>query len=304
VAIRIYRSRATTPTARNLSNRLSEYTEANVKLLKINNSSWTGKEKDLVINWGSSKPYTTNAVLLNKPEAVKNSIYKLRTFDLLEEQGLYIPSVVTTEDKDALVSFLVKETHLEGTKVFLLRSTETGHSGEGIHVLDNLEDLFNEWKTSTDQNHLIMHNPVDLTAFYKYLVDHYTPFADTKFVSAYFKGRDEYRIHVMLGKVIFMQRKGLRTDDDRPEEPNFIVRNHDNGFIFQNNDITVPELVQEAAIRAIEALGMDFGAVDIKYNPNNNHYCILEINSAPGLTGTTLEVYTEAFNNIYKVIQE
>ena len=300
--IRIYRSKTTTPTARTLANCLKDTACSNTKLLKTNNSVWKGKEKDLVINWGCSKPYTTEAVILNKPEAIKNSIYKLRTFKLLEEQGLNTPSVVTTSNKEEVVKFLVEET-LKGVKVFLLRSTETGHSGKGIYVLDNVDSLLIDWLNSEGNNQTDSDDYSKFTAFFTYLVAYYHPFDEAKFITSYFKGVDEYRVHVMLGQVIFLQRKALRTDENRPENPSFIVRNHDNGFIFQHNNIEVPELVQNASVKAVKALGLDFGAVDIKYNQNDNTYCILEINSAPGLTGTTLEVYTEAFTNIYKAIQ-
>ena len=45
---------------------------------------------------------------------------------------------------------------------------------------------------------------------------------------------------------------------------------------------------------AIKALGLDFGAVDIIYNEAEDQHYVLEVNTAPGLEGTTLQKYTEA----------
>jgi len=49
------------------------------------------------------------------------------------------------------------------------------------------------------------------------------------------------------------------------------------------------------ALAAVSALGLDFGAVDIIYNEHENQYYVLEVNTAPGLEGTTVEKYAEAF---------
>ena len=43
----------------------------------------------------------------------------------------------------------------------------------------------------------------------------------------------------------------------------------------------------------MRALGLDFGAVDIVIN-RDNQPVILEVNAAPGIQGTTLENYKKA----------
>ena len=124
-----------------------------------------------------------------------------------------------------------------------------------------------------------------------------------RFYTKYFKARDEYRIHV--GKktdgtyaVIDCQRKSLRQDDQRPDTPQFAVRNHENGFIFERG-VDVPAIVKAVSMGAISTIGLDFGAVDIKHNASSNEVKVLEINTAPGLTGTTLENYINFFGEHY-----
>ena len=54
----------------------------------------------------------------------------------------------------------------------------------------------------------------------------------------------------------------------------------------------------EQSIAAVQHVGLDFGAVDIIYNQREDSSYVLEINTAPGLMGTTGERYAEAFGNI------
>ncbi len=51
--------------------------------------------------------------------------------------------------------------------------------------------------------------------------------------------------------------------------------------------------IRQAAKSAIQALGLEFGAVDIGVKARDGSPLVLEVNSAPGLEGRTLEVYAE-----------
>ena len=81
-------------------------------------------------------------------------------------------------------------------------------------------------------------------------------------------------------------------------DANAKVRNLANGWIYaKDNIVPLKEKATSLAIQSIEALGLDFGAVDLIYNEKYDTYYVLEINTAPGLTGTTLNNYTEALLN-------
>lgn len=111
----------------------------------------------------------------------------------------------------------------------------------------------------------------------------------------YKKKQDEYRIHVLGGEVISVQRKALRQGEGRPAEPDFRVRNLANGFVFVRGDVNPPEAVLEQARQSIIATGLDFGAVDVIWNERERRAYVLEINTAPGLEGQTVEDYAAAF---------
>lgn len=114
----------------------------------------------------------------------------------------------------------------------------------------------------------------------------------------YIPKKEEYRVHVVDGEVIDIQRKALRQDELKPENPDWKIRNLDGGFIFVRNDLDVPVPVTEEAQKAIDSLGLTFGAVDIIWNAKQKKAYALEVNTAPGLQGTTLDNYINAFKEI------
>lgn len=140
------------------------------------------------------------------------------------------------------------------------RTVLNGHSGQGIVIANTREDL------------------VDAPLYVKYE-----------------KKQQEYRVHVGSSGIIAVQRKARRRDvpDD---QVNWEIRNHDNGFVFVRNGFTAPENVLTAARQALGVSGLDFGAVDVIHNERQDRAYVLEINSAPGLEGTTVQDYVRYFN--------
>ena len=123
------------------------------------------------------------------------------------------------------------------------------------------------------------------------------PLEDAPLYVNYIPKKQEYRYHVFEGKVIDVQRKA-RNKEIPDDKVNWKVRNHDNGFIFMREGVEVDDVASKEAINAVACLGLDFGAVDIIWNEKENKYYVLEVNSAPGLTGTTLDNYTNAFKEM------
>lgn len=111
----------------------------------------------------------------------------------------------------------------------------------------------------------------------------------------YIKKQQEYRLHVFKGTIIASQRKAR--DRDNPN-PNWQVRNHKNGFIFVREGVNPPECVRTAAVGAVEALGLDFGAADVVFNERANAAFVLEVNCAPGLEGQTIDDYARRIEGL------
>lgn len=111
--------------------------------------------------------------------------------------------------------------------------------------------------------------------------------------TGYIKKKSEFRVHVVRDEVIDIQQK--RKSSDFVGEVNTQIRNHQNGWVYCRENLEIPEDLKTQAIKSVRALGLDFGAVDLIYNQRQNKSYVLEVNCAPGLEGSTVEKYKEAF---------
>lgn len=112
----------------------------------------------------------------------------------------------------------------------------------------------------------------------------------------YIPKKGEYRVHVFRNEVFFVQRKARKMDVPN-EEVNWKVRNLAGGFIFAHKGVNVPDEVEEECIIALDVLCLDFGACDVVEGLDGKWY-VLEVNTACGLEGTTLEKYAEQFRRL------
>lgn len=223
-----------------------------------------------IINWGSgSYPENLpnlgrNMRWLNKPEQVAIATNKLFTFECLKQAGVSIPEF-TTERGEA--QQWVSDGH-----IVVVRTLLNASEGRGI-ILWNRE--------------LPLAENVRAPLYVKYI-----------------KKKHEYRIHVVrytserggVEPICIQQKLRKRGFEDRDNQ----IRNHDNGWVFAVNDIIAPhEKVIIQARNALEALGLEFGAVDVIWNERQQRAYVLEVNTAPGLEpgGTALKAYVEYFRN-------
>lgn len=107
----------------------------------------------------------------------------------------------------------------------------------------------------------------------------------------YVKKKKEFRVHVLNGEVIDVQEK--RAKKEYEGERNTRIRNLANGYVFCRDSIVEPDGLRELAQRATDALGYTLGAVDVAYNERDNRLYVLEVNSTPGMEGTTLNNYAD-----------
>ena len=180
---------------------------------------------------------------------------KLTAFRAFEAAGL--STVPWTDSRDTALQWMG-----EG-KLVVGRRTLTGHSGQGI-------ELYHQDDVQGDAQ---MENPCPLY---------------TKYV----KKTYECRIHIYKGRMIDAQIKRKVRD---AEENDPLIRNIHTGWVYCREDFVANQVAIDLAIAAVEACNLDFGAVDLIYNKHYNQFYILEVNTAPGLTGTTLTNYINTF---------
>lgn len=106
----------------------------------------------------------------------------------------------------------------------------------------------------------------------------------------------EIRVHVFQGLAIHT---GLKVP--RISNPNPRIRSYDAGWkIDYSQADKIKKDRRELAKRAVAALGLDFGAVDIGVTPTQGP-AVIEVNTAPGLEGGTIDAYVK---QIMRVINE
>lgn len=98
-------------------------------------------------------------------------------------------------------------------------------------------------------------------------------------------------------RVLLVQRKA-RDRSVPDDQVNWRVRNHSNGFIYVRQDVVAPTVVVDAAREVFAHTGLDFGAVDVVYNEQRASAFVLEVNTAPGLEGQTVQDYAHFFKTI------
>lgn len=139
--------------------------------------------------------------------------------------------------------------------IVVCRTTLTGHSGQGIVLAECSEQL-----------------------------------VDAPLYTRHIRHKREFRVHVFKGSVIDFSEKKRRSETDSVT----LVRNHDNGWIYAREEVVLPTAVKEEAIKAVQALGLDFGAVDVGYRTTESKAFVFEVNTSPGLEGQTLVNYAKA----------
>lgn len=227
-------------------------------------TAYIGNISHIVINWGCSSipSQAKSSRILNLTAAVKNCIDKKKFFDTMSK-SVNPPRIPDYTDKPSVALDWVKEEELVVARTLL-----KAKAGAGIVFFDDPRE-----------------------------------FVEAKLYTKYKKKTGEFRLHFMRGEIIDAQKKVLRKEwpdgtkvDSKTVD--FRIRNHRAGFIFQRNDISVPSDVRLQAEKAIAASKLDFGAVDLIYNEKEDKAYALEINTAPGLEGQTIDTYALGFKKL------
>lgn len=227
------------------------------KILKKIGSIWRPRIQDHVINWGSTKmpDRLFDAHVYNHPSIIGFVVNKGRFFRSLREKA--------PDTFNYPLSWSNREQANEWLRnnpghFLVCRAILRGSKGAGITIVDN----------------------PDLTP----IVPLYTQ---------YIKKKREFRVHVVNNKVIDAVQKKQKREFKGIRDTK--IRNTHNGYVFARTDVVIPQAVFDGAIEAMKFFGIDFGAVDIVYNDHYEKAYVLEINTAPGIEGTTVQRYKEAF---------
>lgn len=229
------------------------------KVLKLEGSSFSPKASDVIINWGNTS--------FNDQAHWGDGYHLINDGDLIHcaSNKLTFFEYVKAIHPDIIPPFWTSQAAIPADAYpVVCRTTLAGHSGDGI---------------------VIAQIPSEVVAAPLYV--------------KYIKKKEEYRIH--LGKTgegvqtIAVQRK---VRDPARAVTDWKVRSHQNGFLFQRQNLSVPGSVLAVARQAFLCSSLDFGAVDAVFNEQSGRAFVLEINTAPGLEGQTIEDYAQFFRSL------
>jgi len=228
-----------------------------VKRIKNDGTSrFTGGSGKTVINWGCREL---------SPEVAKCRVLNNPEAVKTCADKLCFFEAVREAGKCRYVPFTTKKEEakawLDQKKIVMARRVLNGHSGHGLEVIEPGQEL-----------------------------------CDAPLYTLYIPKKDEFRIHCFNGRAFIVQRKALR-NDFAGESANWKVRNLANGFIFARNEDEKPpvDVIVQAEAAASSIKGLDFGSVDVIWNEYRKEAYVLEINTASGLTGSTITDYSNKF---------
>ncbi len=227
-----------------------------IRKIRHEGSRFVGRANKRVINWGSSTlpDHVAACNIVNRPDSIRTAANKLEFFRRMGQDD--VPEWTT--DMNRAIEMV------SDGDTMVARTVLSGHSGEGIVIMER---------------------------------DNPASFVRAPLYVKYIKKSEEYRVHVAFGQVIDVQRKTITAEEINRrgrENVNWKVRNLANGFTYLRGNVNLAQAGRDIAIRAVGRCGLDFGAVDIIWNERSNTYYILEINTAPGITGTTVQNYANA----------
>lgn len=205
------------------------------------------------VRFGSEKAHRKCHIDFNPIEAIRNTANKIEMKRIFVAAGVRTPKYLSNGG-NARQS--MRDGYL-GSKVFF---KTTKHSrGRGMKIYDDIGLAQSEQREGYFEESCI--------------------------------SKREFRVHVMDGVAFHIDEKRPRDTSmkmkDRP-----VIKNMENGFKFRRPIKDYPEEVVTESIKAVQALGLVFGAADVGLNDDG--VWIYEVNTAPSLRTKTRKLYQKA----------
>jgi len=231
------------------------------QFIRPDGSQYRYRETDVVVNWGlyGDRGYP----VVNAFNAVRVCTSKRRTFQAFRMSGVKHPNF--TKQRDTALGWI-----RDGHTVFA-RSCDNGMMGEGITVVHPGEEV-----------------------------------PQTLFYTKRFPVDREFRVYVAFGLVIDVrEKKRLEGDTDGTWQAagdaitGAEIRAGDDWMYCKRGLANYPTMVWTQAGEAMEAVGLDFGGVDVAIDKEHN-VCVFEVNSAPWLPPSTARKLAQAIKDKYE----
>ena len=290
-------------------------------------------KKSLIIGWGAKTQkdlkFGDKTWVLNHPNRIRINRNKLKALQIMKDRGINIASFVGIETIDAAL----KSGHVSLPLVYR-PSFHQGGNGFFLCLTKTHVDKIKDSKLGSE-NKGYFQNYIDIIDEYRFHVFTTTPRhetsllkdRDTKDYSIICMAKKEARDNLLSAhvkqqtdKIKKMAEKSKTEIDEKTLSfalnyqgkkiviPDHIIRSNTRGWKFapitlhkvhNKTSLEIMIKLQKEAVKAVCALGLDFGAVDCAIDSAGKIW-IIEVNTGPGLEGSTFTKYVEAFENIIK----
>jgi len=261
----------------------------------------TGTTYKVVVGWGAKTKedisFSAGVRVLNHPNAIRKNRNKLNALKMMADNDVNVGVYGAAKN-------IMTAINNGNIKFPLLGRTKFHQGGKGLWICLNKTQV----KAARDEG--------------------------AQYFREYQNITQEYRVHVCGGKVIYAQKKVTRSnmeeafvdqygkkiksvaekndvalDEDTlayvlrrmakyHPTPDHIVKSNYRGWKFSrvtNNNLA--KNLKDEAVKAVSALGLDFGAVDIGKTEDGG-VVVLEVNTGPGLEGSSLKAWKTALTSL------
>lgn len=236
------------------------------------------KEPEVIINLGTTESYNINSTFLNSNEMVRAASHKKRARQLFEEFEVPAPKL------------FLNTAQIQQEDLPVVGRTSYHTKGQGF------------WFCKTKEQ-VRAASAAGATHFMKFI-------PDTR----------EYRVHTFIDGEALGDLEDREIEDyksvkisekvwqsESVPDKNTPQKNHEYGWTFlgpQNRRQEELDVVRYAAKKAIAALKMDFGAVDVMYQIKTKKPFVLEVNSTPSLADEQSDTCSRYASRILKTLNK
>ncbi len=256
--------------------------------------------KKVVIGWGTKTTKEVNmgnSITINHPNSIRANRDKYSALTKLKERNVNVANFMTAEEANNMLK------SKKNMSMPIIGRTKYHQGGKGF------------W-TCLDEG--MVQEAIHEGAYY---------FQERIPI------KDEYRLHIFDGNLIYAQKKVKRDDmekafidhqmgkienaadrggkkldkdtinfilerqaKEQAEHADMLIRSNERGWKFISiKTSSIKEELLQQAVKAVSAVGLDFGAVDCCTDLNGKSW-IIEINSGPGLDGKSFKAYVETLD--------
>lgn len=213
--------------------------------------------KSFIICWGAGRDDVSNNGIefLNHPESIRRNSNKLNSLKIMGDNGVNVPTFCTSAE---IINYINS-----GKMEFPVIGRRLRHQGGSyFYICRSISRVEKAIKRGAD--YFIQHIP----------------------------NEREFRLQIFQNRVIKSQEKYPRED-----EHHYMIRSDKKGWGLKKilvRGTNLPKHVKDECKKAVSALDLNFGAVDVLLGDDDKPY-VIEINTGPSLNDTNVELYGDNF---------